>query len=418
MKKRRFKKIIIFSIVACTVIFGLCRLVLHSYFSLQTEVVQRGTLEDMIETNGWAVRDEVVVYSENKDALKYLVDDAGKVAKGGVIAQAYKSAEDAKISCRIDELDKEIKTLERLNDVKFNATKGFSSVNSQINGKIREMKTALNTGDHLGSEEKKQKLLYMLNERQIMLGKDINLENRIQRLKDEKDRLDSSGLNRLYSVTASDTGNFINYVDGYENALDYKELLKMNVNKIDLENLPKATLTGNEIGKIVHDNTWYMVCILNEQDAKRISKGQNLNMQFAETDSSQDIPCKVEVLTMRENQTEYVAIFSYDTINQSLARIRKANFKIKIRLHTGLKIDKNAIHQKEFSGDSINDVSTGVYIKFGNYLIFKSISPVFSDNSNVICSFDDSQENDKNYLQPGDMVVTHGTNLYDGKRVV
>ncbi len=418
MKKRKFKKIIIFSIVACTIVFGLCRLVLHSYFSLQTEVVQTGMLEDTIETEGWAVRDEVVVYSENKDALKYLVNDADKVAKEGIIAQAYKSAEDAKLSCRIDELDKEIKMLEKLSDVKFNSTKGFSSVNSQINGKIREITMDLNAGNRIGAEEKKQKILYMLNERQIMLGKDVNLESRIQKLKDEKDKLGNSGLERLYSVTAPETGNFINYVDGYESTLDYKDLLKMDVNKIDLENLQKSSLMGNEIGKIVHDNTWYIVCVLNEQDAKRISKEQNFNIQFAVIDSSQEVSCRVEALTMRDNQIEYVAIFSCDNINQNLARIRKTSFKIKICVHTGLKINKNAMHQKEFFGDLVNDVSTGVYIKFGNYLVFKKIAPVFSDNSNVICSFDERQENDKDYLQPGDIAVIHGVNLYDGKRVV
>lgn len=49
----------------------------------------------------------------------------------------YPSAENAKISYKIDDLNKEMEILEKLNFTKYNISKGINFINSQINDEIK-----------------------------------------------------------------------------------------------------------------------------------------------------------------------------------------------------------------------------------------------------------------------------------------
>ena len=104
-------------------------------------------------------------------------------------------------------------------------------------------------------------------------------------------------------------------------------------------------------------------------------------------------------------------------MNKDLASIRNEEFKITSESYSGLIINRNAVHEDPEPSDT-SERKFGVYVVMGNYLKFKKINPTFWSDKEVVCSYTPTEEADNNYLQLGDLVVTEGTDLYSGKKIM
>lgn len=417
MKNRKLKKTLVLCFCSSLLLWTAFRFTLNKLCGVESEQTEFDTVKDTIETVGVIIRDEEVLDSSkfNPNNLKYLLSDGEKISKNDILAEVYSNSEEAKISYRIDEVNKEIEILEKLNFSKYNIFKGINFINGEINNEIKNLLTSLGDFQISESAKIKRNILYLLNEKQIILGKDVNLDDRLQKLRDEKNKLLSLSSKSISCINAPDSGDFMSHTDGYENVVDYKHLISSDLKNFDFENISSDNLQSNTLGKIIKSETWYAVCLVSSEDANRVKIGQEAKIDIPSSNFAFNIPCKVESVVKKSNSDDYIVIISCDYMNKELALLRKENFKINIGEYSGLKINKDAIHKYS---DENGIFESGVYVKLSGYLKFKKVNPIFVNSSEVICSYSAEESTDDKYLQPGDFVVVKGMDLYENKKVV
>ena len=417
MKNWKLKKLIVICLCVLPLFWILFHFVLCKLIGVDTQQAQFSTLKDTIDTVGVVVRDEFVIEGPRTDTknLKYLLSDGEKIAKNDVLAEVYSTPNEAETSYKIDEINNEIEILEHLNSSRYNISKGVNFINNEINDSIKNLLISLGDSKILASSKYKKKLIYLLSEKQIIMGPDINLSERIENLKAEKNKLLTLAQKSTSSIIVPESGDFISSTDGYEKIIDYKTVPISRFENFDFESISSNNLKNNTLGKIVKSETWYAVCQINSQDAQKIHVNQEAKINVPSSDFAFNLPCKIESVSKRSNSEEYIMVISCDYMNKELALMRKENFKVNLGEYSGLRVKKSAIHNYS----SENGVfKSGVYVKSGGYLKFKQVNPIFVQSSEVICSYNSEQALGEKYLQPGDCIIVSGTDLYENKKLV
>lgn len=403
----------IFILVAISLLILIINYFILMNDHLDFQLVDRDGIVENISTTGIVIRNEEVLSSENytKKNLKYLLSDGERIQKNGIVAEIYASPKDVNASYRLENLNKELEILERLSSLKNNISKGVNFVNSQINEQIRNLLLSSYDVNPIKEKEYREKITYLLNERQIILGKEVNFDSRINYLKSEKEKIISSISNSTGVVNAPNAGIFMGNIDGYEKIIGEDNILDFDFESLDFKtiNLNSNKNRKNDIGKIITSEEWYIVCKLNEKEIRKINQGDEITIDMQLIDGEYGIPCLVKSIKETKNPSEYIAIFLCNYMNKNIAFLRKENFKFNIQKYKGLKINKNAVYKNE------SDSSWGVYVKRGNYLKFKKINPIYWGEKEVICSYSLEEAADENYIQVGDLTAKNGKNLYDGK---
>ena len=103
-------------------------------------------------------------------------------------------------------------------------------------------------------------------------------------------------------VSVSQSGVFSGQVDGYESILLPETLEELTPQDLDgLEE--KALPTGaHQLGKLITSSTWYFVCPLSEEEARRLSLGDRVTVRFSR-DWSGEVEMTVDHMgTVQNNQ--------------------------------------------------------------------------------------------------------------------
>ena len=405
----------IFILVAISLLILIINYFILMNDHLDFQLVDRDGIVENISTTGIVIRNEEVLSSENytKKNLKYLLSDGERIQKNGIVAEIYASPKDVNASYRLENLNKELEILERLSSLKNNISKGVNFVNSQINEQIRNLLLSSYDVNPIKEKEYREKITYLLNERQIILGKEVNFDSRINYLKSEKEKIISSISNSTGVVNAPNAGIFMGNIDGYEKIIGEDNILDFDFESLDFKtiNLNSNKNRKNDIGKIITSEEWYIVCKLDEKEVRKINQDDEAVIDMQLTDGDSGVPCVVKSIKKMKKSNNYIAIFSCNYMNKNIAFLRKENFKIDIKKYKGLKVDRNAVYKY---GENENGSTWGVYIKRGNYLKFKKINPIYWGEKEVICSYSLEEAADENYIQVGDLTVKNGKNLYDG----
>ena len=406
----------IFILVAISLLILIINYFILMNDHLDFQLVDRDGIVENISTTGIVIRNEEVLSSENytKKNLKYLLSDGERIQKNGIVAEIYASPKDVNASYRLENLNKELEILERLSSLKNNISKGVNFVNSQINEQIRNLLLSSYDVNPIKENEYREKITYLLNERQIILGKEVNFDSRINYLKSEKEKIISSISNSTGVVNAPNAGIFMGNIDGYEKIIGEDNILDFDFESLDFKtiNLNSNKNRKNDIGKIITSEEWYIVCKLDEKEVRKINQDDEAVIDMQLTDGDSGVPCVVKSIKKMKKSNNYIAIFSCNYMNKNIAFLRKENFKIDIKKYKGLKVDRNAVYKY---GENENGSTWGVYIKRGNYLKFKKINPIYWGEKEVICSYSLEEAANENYIQVGDLMVKNGKNLYDGK---
>ena len=419
MKRLKLKKILlIFSGVLASG-FLVYNFGIKPFIGAQMQVAEYGQAKDVIETTGIIVRNEIVLKDDsyNSSNLKYLLSDGERIAKNAVLAEVYPTSEDAKTSYKIDDLNKEIEILEKLNFTRYTIFKGINFINNQINDEIRNLLTSFGNVKLLEARDCKQKILYLLNERQIILGKELNLDEKIRELTEEKSKLLSLFSEHKSVITSPESGDFISYVDGYENYINYEDVLHSDFSNINFENFINKSIKNEDIhtiGKIIKSEDWYIVSNISKEEAEKIFVGEEVKVNIPSSESFLEIPCTIAAINKKNNSEDYNLVVSCNYMDKNLACTRKENIKIILNEYSGLKVMRSAIHKYPcFESEDC----FGVYVKSGGYLKLKKVNPLYWGENEIICSYNSEEILDDSYLQVGDSVVCMGTNLFEGKRL-
>ncbi len=171
---------------------------------------------------------------------------------------------------------------------------------------------------------------------------------------------------------------------------------------------------------------WYVVCKVSGTDSLQLEIGEKVDgitMPFASTGS---IPAKVVAINQESRQSDAVVVLECSYMNNELSKVRKESVQIAVNTHSGIMVNKKAIHVEpvmkvidDGSGRQVKQevMVQGVYVLYGSELVFKEIVPLSTYSTFVLC--DPNPEEDATFngetIKLYDEVVVGGTDLYDGK---
>lgn len=417
MKKRKLiKKILVGAVILG--IFGFAiSLFISEKFVYKYETAEIGELRNSAETTGFVVRDEEILTAPEpytKENLKYLYSDGEKIACHSPFAEVYPSAEEASASYMIDNINAEIEILEELQEKKYSISKALSSVNSQVNSEINNLFLSINNSEISKIQNIKKKLRYLLSERQIILGKNVDFTKKLIDLKSEKNEIASGKTEPTEVLKFPHSGEFISNLDGYEKSIEYKNIFSTDFEKTDIENISPESAQKNVIGKVIKSESWYAICNLDVRMSSYVTEGTEINLNIPSLGPEKYFPARIEAVRKHSSGKKITVIISCNYMNKELAGLRKENFKITFDNFKGIIIKSNSLHKKS---DNENESDFGVYVKVGNYLKWKSVKPLFLNSDVAVIKYGAEEYMNEDYLQPGDNIAVNGNDLYVGKKI-
>ncbi len=402
-----------------------------NYTSVKTEVAvyvqadDPGTAE-VVQATGTAVRKESVIQQQTNGVVTYVVEDGGKVSKGGTIAELYATEQDAAAQQQIETLNLQISQLQKLSSPGSTYAVDQDSLTKQISQKLIALLQTSASGEYDALDEPREDLLYVLNERQIVTNKVSDFNDRINSLTQQRDAL-TANRQVLGTVTAPSAGTFISEVDGYESVFDYDSILTITPEHYQQKLETQVSPPADAVGKICGEFKWYFVCVVSAQDALKFIEGNavSLSFPFATSDS---VTAVVRAVNQESIESQAAVVLECSTMNEELARLRTETCAVSVTEYSGIRVSQKAVHFAEVTrtvenedGEETTETREvkGVYVMHGSEIVFRQIVPLYSTSTYVICDPNPDPEElmTSETVQLYDEIVVEGTDLYDGKVV-
>jgi hypothetical protein len=428
MKTTRDTKIafgLIGAFVFMLALYGVTNLYSHYTGKLETEYVLPYSETQKVFAVGFAVRDEnTVVNGKNvsifykDDSLVYVpvISDSENIGKNGIIALGF--VDESQASAYLEEMEMR----EKLDKIKETANKqglNHSNViflNSQIASGVSNYVKALYDGDLDDFYNVAENIAANITSRQSATGEKLSYDDIIKDYTESIRNLKASYTikKRIVSPYA---GYFVGSVDGFEAAVDYKNIEKKNINVGDGTKYYElsADNTDNAYGKLIAQHTWYYIFDIKESEASVFKNGYWVNVSFDEVGVN-DIDMLVYDVTGAKDGKITVTL-KCTAMNEKLAKIRKDKATVTIKEYNGFKINNDAITEND------NGVM-GVYVIVGNIIKFAPINIQYYADSYVIAQgitmLKDENDKSQGYyhmLKQYDKIIVKGINLEDGSIV-
>lgn len=400
--------------------------------SIRTETAMYGEVSDVLQAQGFILRNETVIDESYSGVLSYRVADGSRVSRGGVIADIFSNESDAASQRELDQLDQEIENLQSLSQTANFYVANPSMLGDQIYSALEGISQLVNENDFSGLNTQKGELQNALIRRQLITGEESaeDYSQRISQLESQRDTLASQTGSATGSILAPEAGYFISTVDGLENVMDISQVESITVAQAEelLEQQPSST---DAVGKICQDFNWYAVCVFDEDDMVRFEGVEDvyLDIPFA---STEQIPAKVLARNSDGESGKTAVVFQCSTMDADIAAVRNEAIQVTVNTYSGVLVNERAIRFADVEytttdedGNTVTQVQEnvkGVYVLYGGQLEFVQVFTDQTVNGYAICRTDLTEEEQSmlvtdSTIQLYDQVVVEGTDLYDGKIV-
>ena len=400
--------------------------------SIRTETAMYGEVSDVLQAQGFVLRNETVIDESYSGVLSYRVADGSRVSRGGVIADIFSNESDAASQRELDQLDQEIENLQSLSQTANFYVANPSMLGDQIYSALEGISQLVNENDFSGLNTQKGELQNALIRRQLITGEESaeDYSQRISQLQSQRDTLASQTGSGTGSILAPEAGYFISTVDGLENVMDISQVESITVAQAEelLEQQPSST---DAVGKICQDFNWYAVCVFDEDDMVRFEGVEDvyLDIPFA---STEQIPAKVLARNSDGESGKTAVVFQCSTMDADIAAVRNEAIQVTVNTYSGVLVNERAIRFADVeytttdeAGNTVTRVQEnvkGVYVLYGGQLEFVQVFTDQTVNGYAICRTDLTEEEQSmlvtdSTIQLYDQVVVEGTDLYDGKIV-
>lgn len=400
-----------------------------NYSQVRTETAVFASLSDSVQAEGIAIRKETLLSKNSAGVVAYEVEDGERMSKGGTVASVYASAQAAAAEQQAKRLQKELEELTHMNQPGNVQMISPESLTQQIHMDLYDLLEHQSEGSRHGVQEKKQDILSLLNQWQIVTGKVENFDVRIQSLTAQITALSGSSGSKTGTVTTPVAGYFIAKADGYESAYSYDNVRSLSVEDLTKEVQP-SPVPENVIGKMCENFDWYLACVVPPETAEKLKEGNRITIQmpFATT---LEIPARIVAVNQADKQSQAAVILRCNYMDSALANIRKETMRLNIDTYEGVRVSQRAVRFVEMT-KTVRDEDgketevtrevRGVYVMHGSEIKFVEIIPAFSSNNYVICKTTLSEQEQKDLMTDStislyDEVVVGGSDLYDGKIV-
>ena len=353
---------------------------------LQTTLAVNNRITHSAFAEGYVIRGEETLTA---NGIISPAESGKKVAAGGVVAVNYATEDALARADRLKEIDTRIAHLENISEGTSTGTAQDSvlAVSSAVNHR--------NMGD----------LDAVLYDAEYTVMGVWNEENdpdtELAALKSEQAELSSKAGGYTY-ITTRHSGIFSSGTDGFEN-VSPEDLTDLTPEKLrGLFSSPKKF--DNAFGKLVTDSKWYFAAVINSEDAKNLTLGEDAKIEFS-GNYTNTVSMTVENI-FPSVSGQCVAVFSADTAMTDICNVRELSGEIIFSSQTGILTPKDAVYTDE-------DGTTYIYLLIGLQADRVNIDIVCEYNEHYYLIEAASGET----LNEGAEIIVRGKNLKDGKVV-
>ncbi len=343
-------------------------------------------IRDSTATEGVVVRDETLVRATGA-GIAVTAADGMKVPVGGTIAVQYSGARARERAADMQDIRTRIEQITSL--------QGGATGDQLREQSIMELSACVTSGDlsDLYTAE--------LDVRSYIIDGEIRdetgLETELEALNAQLDDLISASVSDTTTITAEQSGIFMQSTDGYENVTP-DDLY--DIRPGDLDELFGDPDSGKDvIGKIVVGIDWYYVTTLEELDTAKLSVGDTVTIQFTRTYSGA-VDMKVYSISPAEDGV-CVVVFVSGSSMLDVAGLRDMTGEVIFSSETGLRVPRESAHVD-------SDGGTYVYILEGLRAKKVPVTVTHESGDYYMVRQEDGG------LRVGDQVIISAANLHDG----
>ncbi len=337
-----------------------------------TEEAVLVTINEDIPFKGVIIRDETVITYDGEGVLDYAYPDGSKISVGNTVAEVYPSDDAIVTNNKIAALEEQIEQLKTSQDPGLTQSAQPETIKQNLDKEYKTLLANIVSQDYKAVSRSKRSMSQALNIYGIATGTEENYDGTLKKLTDEKNALAQNASKATGRITASSTGYFVSYADGYEEKLSKKNIAYLTEKDVKNAIKKKREPAKNAIGKMFTDYSCYIAGVI-EADP-RINDGAVLQMT---TNSSKNIyDVKVVSAKTTGEDNEMLVVFSCDRLDETLVESRVKSFKLIFDEYQGIKVPRDAIR---FKG-----LDKGVYVILGKDITFKKIDVIYEGDDFVL----------------------------------
>lgn len=387
----------------------------YFYNQYKTETVYNYTIAETARVSGIVLRKETLLEDQlGSGFATYTASDGTKVSKGSPIAEIYESESDAENVRKLRELNNRKTLLERAQDPGTTSFAHTDVLNKQISSELAAIIGAVDTNSLLKLSDMSDRLLVLMNTKQIATGKQEDFSTALAQLSaEEKYYTARTSEHKPTTITSPRQGYFIRTVDGYENCTDLNRLDRLSAQELtDMINNPAPQDELHRVGKLMTDHNWYYVVLVQKENLEQYREGASVTLDF-NISGLEPVPAVIDSVNDSTDEEDVVIVFRCDYINEHLVNLRVTQADVNFKSISGLRVSNSALR---FEG-----LQQGVYVLKGDMLTFRPVTVIYEDVGFSLC-----REYDDAYMIPGtatyaglqqyDEIVIEGVQLYDRKQ--
>lgn len=388
---------------------------------LTTVMAYTDSVDLGVEVAGLVVREEKVLTARVGSAMVDLSPAEGeRVAFGDVVATLYANSAGLETKHTILALEAEIEQLGY-------ALRSSGSSGDSSRGEIDLL--AAMAGIHASAsagnlDSLEQDTLHL---RSLILKRDYarsggtaqELQSAIDSKSAQLSRLRASLGAASTVVYAPCSGVFSAQADGLEEQLTPELLEHITVGQLRTLRSTSAAPSGDAIGKLITDSTWYYAALVPEADAALLRAGQRYPLRFTH-DYSEPITMKLERIGDADNGY-CVLVFSCRTALGETTLLRRQSVNIITEQISGIRVPRSALRAlsrtqtDSATGEEKETVVTGVYTVLSRQAKFIPVNVLYQGEDYFL--IESSNPDSASRLRPGDEIIVYTAGITDGKVV-
>ena len=337
--------------ILITIIFMIFFIVLvtNSTHILQNQldfsIVTKGSLYYEETTEGYIIRDEIVLQGENyKNGMVQILSDGDRAAKGERIFRYYSNSEE-NILDEIQKLDEEINEL-----IDPTGLSGLSSVATDISSLEKQIETTIDNMYNLNYlqdiSENKNKIDAYISKKTQITGNASPEDSYVKTLVNRRNELENALDNGSEIITAPVSGITSYRVDELEEILkvnnkDFSYLTTELLDSFELK-VGATVPLSSEKGKIVNNFKGYIATPISTEKSMAAAVGDKVTLRLS---TSEEI--SAQIVYIKEEENSRIIVFEFDENIDKLLEYRKISFDIVWWKYTGLKVSNSALIEED-----------------------------------------------------------------------
>lgn len=355
VKNKKVKKNNNSQVIAFIVVFSIMLLLyfagsLYKFYTreeVEYIVLQKSTISVPNTYSGIITRDETVYNSSNDGDIEYYIRNGERAKKNELVAVIVNQSNVDSYETEISNINDEI-----LKNEEFRGDQGmFTSEINKVNELIKQ--------EIYNKNYKSFADAYVLKEN---LDESIGLRNQML-LSQERNANTSTVNDKVYyqqkineataKFNALHSGIVYYGMDGFEETLTPSNISEITENqtkmdvKLNKPSYDKAVYAGDQVFKIVNDNTWYITLYVGNDDVNKNKLIQGGYKKIYVQNELDYIELNAIVETIESDGKDSKVVFKINDNIVEFLQYRTVSLKLDKDIYEGIKIPKKCVVQKE-----------------------------------------------------------------------